>query len=245
MPALPFRPHPYVKVNDNIIVKPSFDVTDDDNIDVDVGSVRYVARSAHKLITAIEKFSLEFKDKVAVDIGSSTGGFCQVMLQNDVRLVYAVDVGTDQLHSQLRCDNRVVVRENTNARYIRPSDFDDEIDIVTCDISFISVKYILNPVFDLLKDNGEFVCLVKPQFEVGPKYVSKNGVVKDVSAQASAVKEVINYSINIGFSVYDVCFSGLEGESGNREFLLYLKKDDCGFKIKSQYIDDVVFGRLI
>ena len=228
-----------VKVNGAVIKKASSDVDQNDLVEIDSSKV-YVARSAYKLITAIEKFALMFDNKVAVDLGSSTGGFCQVMLENNVEKIYAVDVGTNQLHNSLRSDDRVVVKENTNARYLEISDFDSEIDFVTCDLSFISVKHILDSVYKILKTNGEFVCLVKPQFEVGHKFINKNGVVKNKNLQVLAVQNIIDTAASKGFSVYDICFSGLEGESGNKEFLIYMKKDCNGFKIDSLKVSAVI-----
>ena len=233
-----------VCVNGKKSLKPAFEVSDDDIVDVDLSKKVYVARSAHKLCTAINTFSLDFSDKVAVDLGSSTGGFCQVMLENNVKRIYAVDVGTNQLHDIIRRDNRVVVMENTNARFLRSSDFEDIIDFVTCDLSFISVKNIIKIAYDILRQGGEFVCLIKPQFEVGPKFVNKNGVVKNKHAHVMAVKDIVDLAFNIGFSVCDISFSGLEGESGNREFLIYLKKDCLGFKIDDLKISNTVFGVL-
>ena len=234
----------YVKVNGKIITKSSFDVDDTDIVWVNENIIQYVARSAKKLLTAAENFNLDFCGKTAVDLGSSTGGFCEVMLNFGVRKIYAVDIGTNQLHESLRCNEKIVVMKNTNARFLKLSDFDQEIDIVTCDLSFISVKHILSVAYNILKDNGEFICLVKPQFEVGPRFVGKNGVVRDKRAQIMSVNEIVDFAVNVGFSVYDISFSGLEGESGNREFLLYLKKDDANFKIAPYKISDTILGRI-
>ena len=228
-----------IKVNGVVSKKASLNVCEDDLIEMD-SSVVYVARSAYKLKTAIEKFLIKFDGKVVVDLGSSTGGFCQVMLENNAKKIYAVDVGTNQLHTSLRYDSRIVVKENTNARYLSSSDLGDEIDFVTCDLSFISIKHILNVVFNILKFDGEFVCLVKPQFEVGHKFVNKNGVVRSKNMQILAVQNIIDNAVSIGFSVYDICFSGLEGESGNKEFLLYMVKDGNGFKIDSTKVSDII-----
>jgi len=232
-----------VKVNGVVITKSSFDVSCDASVEVNQNIVQYVARSAKKLLTAIDVFKIDFYDKIALDLGSSTGGFCEVMLNAGVRRVYAVDIGTNQLHDSLRNNEKIVVMENTNARYLTEDCFDEKINVVTCDLSFISVKHILNVVYNLLSDNGEFICLVKPQFEVGPRFVGKNGVVKDKRAQVMAVNDIVNFASEIGFSVYDISFSGLEGESGNREFLLYLKKDNINFKLAPYKISDTILGR--
>lgn len=232
-----------VKVNGKIINKSSFNVADGAEIEVNSNVIQYVARSAKKLLTAIEAFNLSFKDKIAVDLGASTGGFCEVMLQHDVKKVFAVDIGTNQLHDNLKDNAKIISLDNTNARYLKREDFDCDIDIVTCDLSFISVKHIINVVFDILKKDGEFICLVKPQFEVGPSFVGKNGVVKDKGAQIVAVNQIAQFAYEIGFSVYDISFSGLEGESGNREFLLYMKKDDLHYKLDAFKISDTILGR--
>lgn len=232
-----------VKVNGKTINKPSYNVPENSSIDVDKSTVQYVARSAKKLLTAIDAFSVDFNDKIAIDLGSSTGGFCEVMLAHGVRKIFAVDIGTNQLHHSLLNNERIVVMENTNARYLCLNDFDEAVDIVTCDVSFISVKHILNVVLNLLKEDGEFVCLVKPQFEVGPRFVGKNGVVKDKRAQVMAVNEIVDLAVEIGFSVYDISFSGLEGESGNREFLLYMKKDKKSYKLSPIKISDTILEK--
>ena len=224
--------------------KPSFHVEQNADIEVEKNVVQYVARSAQKLLTAIDKFDIDFVDKIVVDLGSSTGGFCEVMLKHGVKRVFAVDIGTNQLHSSLRDNEKIVIMENTNARYLSEENFDTKIDVVTCDLSFISVKHILNVVFNILKEHGEFICLVKPQFEVGPRFVGKNGVVKDLRAQIMAVNQIVDLAFDIGFSIYDISFSGLEGESGNREFLLYLKKDNMNFKLDPNKISDTILGRL-
>lgn len=232
-----------VKVNGKVITKASFNVVDSARIEVNSNVIQYVARSAKKLLTAIETFDLSFKGKVAVDLGASTGGFCEVMLKFGVEKVFAVDIGTNQLHESLKNNDKILSLENTNARYLQAEDFDREIDIITCDLSFISVKHIIKVVFDLLKQGGEFICLVKPQFEVGPTFVGKNGVVRDKRVQIMAVNEIVNLAYDVGFSVCDISFSGLEGESGNREFLLYMKKDSLHYKLDVSKISDTILGR--
>ncbi len=233
-----------VKVNGKVVTKSSFNVDDNDIVDINKNATQYVARSAKKLLTAIDVFKVDFTNKVAVDLGSSTGGFCEVMLEFGVKKIFAIDIGTNQLHCSLRNNDKIVVMENTNARFLTVQNFGQIIDIVTCDLSFISVKHILSATYNILKDNGEFVCLIKPQFEVGPRFVEKNGVVKDKRAQIMAVNEIVDYAAQIGFSIYDIAFSGLEGESGNREFLLYLKKDENKFKITPAKISDTILGRI-
>ena len=233
-----------VSVNGKLITKPSYDVDDGDQILINDNSKLYVSRSATKLITAIEKFSVDFNEKIAVDLGASTGGFTQVMLENNVKKVYAVDIGTNQLHPVLKSDTKVINKEHINARYISAATFDSSIDIVTCDLSFISLSMVLNAVYCTLKEGGEFICLIKPQFEAGKNSVNKNGVVKDLKIHISVIADIIEQSTKLGFSVKGLSFSGLEGEAGNREYLLYLVKDLKGDSIATDVIHSVVFGEI-
>ncbi len=212
-----------VKVNGITITKPSFEVTENDSITV-TEQKQYVARSAYKLITAIKKFDLSFEGKTVVDLGASTGGFCEVMLEHNVKEIYAVDVGTNQLHRKILNNKAVINFENTNARYINSNTFPKTIDLITCDLSFISLKLILKSAYDTLKFNGEFICLIKPQFEAGAKFLTKKGVVKDKTIRAMIVYEISLMALEVGFDIIDVCFSGLEGESGNIEYLMYMIK---------------------
>ncbi len=231
-----------VSINGKQIMKNSYEVTEDDKVIVNSDSKIYVARSATKLITAIEKFGIDFNNKTVVDLGASTGGFCQVMLENNVRKIYAVDIGTSQLHPLIKENDKVVNLEHTNARYISANIFDEEIDIITCDLSFISLKLVLNSVMSALKENGEFICLVKPQFEVGESKIGKNGVVKNKKYQLDAVCGICDFAYDLGFEICDIAFSGLAGESGNREFLLYMKKSNIRRKLDSTFIEKVVLG---
>lgn len=229
-----------VSVNGKLVTKPSYNVNPGDSVIVDNDSKLYVSRSALKLVTAINKFNLNFTDKVAVDLGASTGGFTQVMLENNAKLVYAVDVGTNQLHPSIKNDKRVINKENVNARYVSAANFEHIIDVVTCDLSFISLSFVLNAVYCTLKNNGEFICLIKPQFEAGRSFLNKNGVVKDIKIHMSVINDIVLKSTALGFSVKGLSFSGLEGESGNKEYLLYLIKDGKGDGIDAAYIKSVV-----
>lgn len=231
-----------VLVNGKRITKASYPVNENDKVDIINDEKIYVARSAVKLLTAIDVFDLNLKDKIAVDLGASTGGFCEVMLDNNIRLVYAVDIGTNQLHPKIKSDKRIINKEHTNARYLSAIDFELPIDIVTCDLSFISLKLILNAVMCILKNGGEAICLIKPQFEVGSSYVGKNGVVKDLKLHIKTIADIAKYAFDLGFDVKDVAFSGLEGESGNREYLLYLKKTDKPTELDFSKINKAVMG---
>lgn len=212
------------KVNDKIVTKPSYDINDTDLVTLFKQKTIYVARSAQKLLTAFDVFQLEWKQKTIVDLGASTGGFCQVLLEKDVKKIHAVDIGTAQLHPKLLGDPRIINREHTNARYLTADDFDDKIDAVTADLSFISIKAILPAIERILTDQGEAIVLVKPQFEVGPQKLSKNGVVSNRKDQLRALAEIATLAQNCGFGVHGIAFSGLAGESGNREYLLHLIK---------------------
>ena len=213
-----------IYVNGVCITKPAFIVGNDDSVTVHIAEKQYVARSAKKLLTAIKNFNVDFIGKTVVDLGASTGGFCQVMLENGAEKVYAVDIGTNQLHHTLKADKRIVSMENTNARYLEKSMFSEEIDVVTCDLSFISLRCILPAAFEILRFGGELICLVKPQFEVGPDYIGKNGVVKDKKLHVKAVCDIADFARSLGLYVKDICFSELAGESGNMEYLLYMQK---------------------
>ncbi len=214
----------YFTINGRIITKPSYEVNDNDDIKRIVEQTNYVARSAHKLLTAFEQFDLNWEDKVAADFGASTGGFCQVLLEKGIKRVYAVDVGSAQLHPKLLEEARIINMEHTNARYLNSASFPDAIDCITADLSFISIKAILPAIYASLKDEGEAVVLIKPQFEVGPAALNKNGVVTDRKYHLSIVKECALFSQQLGFGIFGISFSGLPGESGNREYLLFIKK---------------------
>ncbi|MBQ7936512.1 MAG: TlyA family RNA methyltransferase [Clostridia bacterium] len=213
-------------VNGRVILKPSYEIGEKDVVAALRNETVYVARSAHKLLRAFQVFSLDWCGKTAADFGASTGGFCQVLLEKGVRKIYAVDIGTAQLHSSLKSNDRIVNMEHTNARYLAAESFSENIEIITADLSFISLKMVLPAVYQTLTENGEAVLLVKPQFEAGPAHLSKTGVVADRKIHCKVLEEISILSKNIGFSVAGIAFSGLPGESGNREYLLYLKKSN-------------------
>ena len=209
-------------VNGKTILKPSFDVSSSDLVAQTKQRKDYVARSAHKLLTACDVFDLSFADKIVADFGASTGGFCQVLLEKGAAKVYAVDIGTAQLHPKIKGDARIINMEHTNARYLKAEDFDHKIDAITADLSFISIKAVLPAIASVLKDDGVAVVLIKPQFEAGPSHLNKSGVVADRKVHLRVLKDTINFAREFGFGIYGVAFSGLAGESGNREYLLHL-----------------------
>jgi 23S rRNA (cytidine1920-2'-O)/16S rRNA (cytidine1409-2'-O)-methyltransferase len=176
----------------------------------------------------MECFDVEPDGKVCMDVGSSTGGFTDCMLQNGAVKVYAVDVGHGQLDWKLRNDPRVVCMEKTNIRYVTPEDIADKIQLSSIDVSFISLTKVLEPVKNLLDDEGEIVCLIKPQFEAGREKVGKHGVVRDPQVHREVIDKVIEYAVSIGFEVKNLEFSPVKGPEGNIEYLLHIRKHTEG-----------------
>ncbi|XIF20297.1 MAG: TlyA family RNA methyltransferase [Acetilactobacillus jinshanensis] len=184
----------------------------------------YVSRGGLKLAKALRVFNISVNQKVVLDIGSSTGGFTDVMLRNGAKRSYALDVGTNQLVWKLRTDPRVVVMEHTNFRYSKPADFKKgQPEFASIDVSFISLRLILPPLKPILKNGGEVVALIKPQFEAGRDKVGKHGIVRDHGVHVQVIKNVMSYAIHSGFSVLGLSFSPIEGGKGNVEFLVHLR----------------------
>jgi len=194
-------------------------------IEVRGKQLRYVSRGGLKLEKAVEHFDLGLPGLICMDIGASTGGFTDCMLQNGAAKVYAVDVGHGQLDWKLRNDERVVCMEKTNFRYLQPADIADSIDFASCDVSFISLTKILLPARAILKDEGRMVCLIKPQFEAGKDKVGKKGVVRDKSVHREVVEKIIKFATICGFEILRLDFSPIKGPEGNIEYLIYLQKD--------------------
>ncbi|MCR4673274.1 MAG: TlyA family RNA methyltransferase [Lachnospiraceae bacterium] len=190
--------------------------------------LRYVSRGGLKLEKAVDVFGLSFSGRTCLDIGASTGGFTDCMLQNGAEKVYSVDVGYGQLDWKLRNDPRVVCLEKTNFRYITREQVPDDIDFASCDVSFISLKLILPAAYGLLKSGGAMVCLIKPQFEAGREKVGKKGVVRDPAVHAEVIEAVLGYAAGAGFTVLGLSYSPIKGPEGNIEYLLYLGKDVAG-----------------
>jgi len=186
-------------------------------------TLKYVSRGGLKLEKAMANFGVEIEGKVCMDVGSSTGGFTDCMLQNGAVKVYAVDVGHGQLDWKLRQDERVVCMEKTNIRYVVSDDIDDRIDFSSIDVSFISLTKVLLPVKNLLTEDGQIVCLIKPQFEAGREKVGKKGVVREKSVHVEVIEKVIMYAVSIGFEILNLEFSPIKGPEGNIEYLLYLQ----------------------
>ncbi len=194
-------------------------------IEVKGSTLKYVSRGGLKLEKAMTNFDIELDGKVCMDVGSSTGGFTDCMLQNGAVKVFSVDVGHGQLDWKLRNDERVVCMEKTNIRYVKPTDIDEELDFASIDVSFISLTKVLLPVKELLKEDGCIVCLIKPQFEAGREKVGKKGVVRDKKVHFEVIDMVINYADSIELHPLMLDFSPVKGPEGNIEYLLYLTKD--------------------
>jgi 23S rRNA (cytidine1920-2'-O)/16S rRNA (cytidine1409-2'-O)-methyltransferase len=206
--------------------------SEDAVIEVKGSPLKYVSRGGLKLEKAIARYKISLEGKTCMDVGSSTGGFTDCMLRNGAAKVYAVDVGTNQLAWKLRQDERVISMEKTNIRYLTPEQLADEIAFASIDVSFISLTKVLQPVRDLLREEGEAVSLIKPQFEAGREKVGKKGVVRDRKVHAEVIDTVGEYAAAIGFDCLDLDFSPIKGPEGNIEYLLYLRKkaydEGCG-----------------
>lgn len=200
----------------------------DENAAVEVrdNRMRYVSRGGYKLEKAMEVFPISLDGKVTMDIGASTGGFTDCMLQNGAKKVYAVDVGYGQLAWKLRNDERVVNLERTNMRYVTSEQVPEAVDFFSVDVAFISLKLILPAARSVCADDAQAVCLIKPQFEAGRENVGKNGVVRDQKVHQSVVQEIIDFCLQNGFSVCGLDYSPIKGPQGNIEYLLYIKRSD-------------------
>lgn len=195
-------------------------------IEVKGTPMKYVSRGGYKLEKAMELWKVPLEGEICMDVGSSTGGFTDCMLQNGAAKVYAIDVGTNQLAWKLRQDERVVSMEKTNIRYVTRQDVPDFISFFSVDVAFISLKKVLEPVKALLSPEGRGVCLVKPQFEAGREKVGKKGVVRDRKVHEEVVEQVMEYALSIGFRILELSFSPIKGPEGNIEYLLYLENTD-------------------
>ncbi len=198
----------------------------DENADIEVRGKKmpYVSRGGYKLEKALKVFPIDLKEKNCMDIGSSTGGFTDCMLQNGASHVWSVDVGRGQLDWKLRNDDRVTSMEKTNIRYVVPEDIGKQMDFESIDVSFISLTKVLLPARNLLTDHGEIVCLIKPQFEAGREKVGKHGVVRDPKVHEEVIRKVVEYASSIGLKAEELDFSPIKGPEGNIEYLCHLRK---------------------
>ena len=212
-----------VYVNEKKETKAKMAFSENVSITIKGEVMKYVSRGGYKLEKAIEKYGVSVKGKICMDVGASTGGFTDCMLQNGAKKVYAVDVGTDQLAKKLREDLRVISMEQTNIRYLKPEEIEDSIEFISIDVAFISLTKVLMPVRTLLRDDGEVICLIKPQFEAGRERVGKKGVVKDKNTHVEVIEMVVGFARQIGFVPIRLDYSPIKGPEGNIEYLLHLK----------------------
>ena len=217
-----------VYVNNQKADKAGMNVSDADAIEVRANPLQYVSRGGLKLEKAMRDFGLSLRDKICADIGASTGGFTDCMLQNGARKVYAVDVGYGQLAWKLRTDERVVNLERTNFRYVTREQIPEPLAFASVDVSFISLTIILPVLYELMETGGEAVCLIKPQFEAGREKVGKKGVVRDPAVHLEVVEKVTVFACTLGFSVLHLTYSPIKGPEGNIEYLCHLIKDGAG-----------------
>lgn len=216
-----------VYVNDQKEIKAGRDIKPDDIVEVRGATLKYVSRGGLKLEKAMESFPIKLNNCICMDIGASTGGFTDCMLQNGAQKVYSIDVGYGQLAWKLRSDERVVNLERTNFRYVTHEQIPDEIDFASVDVSFISLKLILPVMYELLKADAEAVCLIKPQFEAGRENVGKKGVVKDPDVHENVIKTIAEFANSQKFEVLGLEHSPVKGPEGNIEYLMHLKKRSC------------------
>ncbi len=229
-----------VFVNNNREDKAGSTFADGCKIEIHGNTLKYVSRGGLKLEKAMTHFGITLDGKVCMDIGASTGGFTDCMLQNGASKVYSVDVGYGQFAWKLRQDPRVVCMEKTNIRYVTPEDIDDALDFASVDVSFISLTKVLGPARALLKDNGQMVCLIKPQFEAGREKVGKKGVVRDKAVHEEVINKVIDFALEIGFSIHNLEYSPIKGPEGNIEYLVYIEKTNEAVKEESVDVHAVV-----
>ncbi len=214
-----------VYVNGEREDKPGAKFNTESKIEIKENINPYVSRGGLKLRKALEEFSIDLEGKTVIDVGSSTGGFTDCMLKNGAARVYAIDVGYGQLAWELRNDPRVVCMERTNIRYVKQEQIGYRADFASIDVSFISLKKVLPAVKDLLKGDGQIVCLIKPQFEAGKDKVGKHGVVREASVHCEVTQDIADFALNNGFKVINVSYSPIKGPEGNIEYLLHLSRD--------------------
>lgn len=229
-----------VFVNNQKCDKAGFTVGSDDKIEIRGERLKYVSRGGLKLEKAISSFDINLKGLICADIGASTGGFTDCMLQNGAKKVYAVDVGYGQLAWKLRTDNRVINLERTNFRYVTTEQIPESLNFASVDVSFISLSLILPVLYNLLSSDGRAVCLIKPQFEAGKENVGKKGVVRDRNVHISVVEKIIDVAQNYGFSCLGIDFSPIKGPEGNIEYLCYLQKSEHPSVVTDVTPEDIV-----
>lgn len=222
------------------ILKPGTQVDESAELTIELRRLKYVSRGGYKLEGAIKEFGLDFNGKVVLDVGASTGGYSDCALQNGAARIFALDVGYGQLDWTLRNDPRVVVLERTNIRYFDPAQLEGPVDIITMDVSFISTRLIFPVLADMLKDDGEVVSLIKPQFEAGKDKVGKHGVVRDPKVHLDVLRQCIESAAQAGLGLTAVTFSPIKGPKGNIEYFVYLKKGPAVCDATAARIEETV-----
>lgn len=213
-----------VFVNDQKEIKPGTQVKDKDVLEHRSKSLKYVSRGGYKLEKALNVFSIDINDMICMDVGASTGGFTDCMLQNGAKKVYAIDVGYAQLSWKLRKNPKVISLERTNFRYITAKEVPEQIEFASIDVSFISLNLIFPVLFNMLKDRAKAVCLIKPQFEAEREKVGDKGVVRETAVHVEVLEKTVEYAMNSKFDVLGLDFSPIKGPNGNIEFLMYIQK---------------------
>lgn len=233
-----------VRVNGARADKAGQEISSDAEIVVVEDAIPFVSRGGLKLDKAVKVFPIDLNGRVCADIGASTGGFTDVMLKNGAKHVYSIDVGYGQLDWSLRNDPRVTVMERTNARFMKPDWFPEPITFASIDVSFISLRLILPPLYDSMAETGEVVALIKPQFEAGRSEIGKNGVVRDPAVHERVIREMLTFADAAGFGIAGLSFSPITGPKGNIEFLLYMQKgstkNDASLHKFSEIIPEIV-----
>lgn len=229
-----------VYVNGQKVLKAGTTLKVDDEIEVRGKQMPFVSRGGLKLQKAVDVFGVQLENCICMDIGASTGGFTDCMLQHKAKKVYAIDVGYGQLAWKLRTDERVVNLERTNFRYVTNETITDIIDFASVDVSFISLKLILPVMRNLLKENGEAVCLIKPQFEAGKEKIGKKGVVRELSTHIEVVEMICDFALSGGFDILNLDFSPVKGPEGNIEYLIHLRKSENGTNYLTRDAKEIV-----
>ncbi len=228
-----------VFVNNEKIDKAGAMIKEDDKVEIRGKKLEYVSRGGLKLEKAVKEFNINLRDKICIDIGASTGGFTDCMLQNGAVKVYAIDVGYGQLAWKLRCDERVVNLERTNVRYITEKEVSEKAGFASVDVSFISLTLILPVIKDFIEEDGYMMCLIKPQFEAGRDNVGKKGVVRDIAVHKQVIEKVYDFCIETGLYPERLSFSPIKGPEGNIEYLIYISKREAEIFSK-ELIDEIV-----
>lgn len=229
-----------VYVNGQKSVKAGVTVKPEDKLEIRGKQMPFVSRGGLKLQKAVDCFGLRLDNCICMDIGASTGGFTDCMLQHGAKKVYSIDVGYGQLAWKLRTDERVVNLERTNFRYVTREAVPDDIDFASVDVSFISLKLIVPVMRELLKDGGESVCLIKPQFEAGRDKIGKKGVVRELSTHVEVVTAISEFVLGNGFDILNLDFSPVKGPEGNIEYLIYIKKSDAPKSFLERSYEEIV-----